>query len=90
MNREPTTPAEELDFYRQAENQTPQGTPRRRRPPLPGPVPMRFPQHMVEQVRARAETDKNPSGDEIESMALDFEQREFTTDELSKIKRTRR
>ena len=57
MNREPATPAEEFEFYRRAENQTPQGPPRRRRPPLSDPVPVRFPQHMLEQVRARAEAE---------------------------------
>lgn len=38
----------------------------------------------------RAKTDKDPTRDEIEAIATDFEEREFTSDELSKIKRTRR
>ena len=57
MSREPTTPAEEFEFYRRDENQAPQGPPRRRRPPLSDPVPVRFPKHMLEQVRARAEAE---------------------------------
>ena len=35
-------------------------------------------------------TDRTVSGDEIEAIAADFEGREFTSDELAKIKRTRR
>ena len=35
-------------------------------------------------------TDRTVSGDEIEAMAADFEKREFTPDELARIKRTRR
>ncbi len=35
-------------------------------------------------------TDKALTGDEIEAMTADFEGREFTSDELTKIKRTRR
>ena len=38
----------------------------------------------------KAETDKDPVRDEIEAVAVDFEEREFTAGELSKIKRTRR
>lgn len=38
----------------------------------------------------KAETDKDPTGDKIETIAVDFEGREFTPGELSKIKRTRR
>ena len=57
MNREPKTPTEEFEFYRLTANQTPQGPPRRRRPPLSDPVPVRFPQHMLEQIRARAEAE---------------------------------
>ncbi len=37
-----------------------------------------------------AKTDKTLTGDEIKSVAADFENREFTPDELTKIKRTRR
>ena len=38
----------------------------------------------------KAQTDEDPTGGEIEAIAVDFEEREFTPDELSKIKRTRR
>lgn len=37
-----------------------------------------------------AKTDRTLTGDEIKSVAGDFENREFTTDKLTKIKRTRR
>lgn len=37
-----------------------------------------------------AKTDKTLTGDEIKSVAAEFESREFTPDELTKIKRTRR
>ena len=37
-----------------------------------------------------AKTDRTLTGDEIKPVAADFENREFTTDELTKIKRTRR
>ncbi len=36
------------------------------------------------------ETHRYNPGDEIEAIAADFEQREFTPDELAEIKRTRR
>ena len=35
-------------------------------------------------------TDRKLSGDEIKSVAADFENRKFTPEELTKIKRTRR
>ena len=35
-------------------------------------------------------TDKALTGDETEAIAADFENREFTPDDLAKIKRTRR
>ena len=54
---ESMTPAEEFEFYSRAENQTPQGPPRRRRQTLSDPVPVRFPPHMLEQVRAAAEAE---------------------------------
>ena len=38
----------------------------------------------------RAKTNRTPAGDEIEAIAGDFEKREFTPDDLAKIKRTRR
>ena len=34
--------------------------------------------------------DRKLSGDEIKAVAADFENREFTPDELTKVKRTRR
>lgn len=41
-------------------------------------------------MKNNTETDKDPTGDEIEAIAADFEERAFTPDELSKLKRTRR
>ena len=37
-----------------------------------------------------AKTDRTLTSDEIKSVAADFESREFTPDELTKLKRTRR
>ena len=38
----------------------------------------------------KTKTEKTLTGDEIEAIAADFENREFTPDDLAKIKRTRR
>lgn len=55
---EPMTPDEEYSFYEQAENQEPAGPPRRRRKArLGAPVPVRFPEDLLEEVRARAAAD---------------------------------
>ena len=41
-------------------------------------------------MKNKTENDKDPTGDEIEAIAADFEERTFAPDALSKIKRTRR
>lgn len=53
----PMTPDEEYEFYQRPENQEPAGAPRRRRAKLGTPVPVRFPEELLEQVRARAAAD---------------------------------
>jgi predicted HicB family RNase H-like nuclease len=52
------TPDEEYEFYARPENQEPAGPPRRRRRGRLGePVPVRFPEDLLEEVRARAAAD---------------------------------
>lgn len=51
------TPEQEYEFYADPRNQEPQGPPRRRRPPLSTPVPVRFPADLLEQVKRAAEAD---------------------------------
>ena len=51
------TPDEEYEFYARPENQQPQGPPRRRRSRLSGPVPVRFPPELLEEVRRAADAD---------------------------------
>jgi hypothetical protein len=51
------TPDEEYEFYRDPANQEPQGRPRRRKPRLTSPIPVRFPPEILEQVKARADAD---------------------------------
>lgn len=51
------TPEEEYEFYAQPENQEPQGAPRRRAARLTAPIPVRFPVHVLEEVKRRAEAD---------------------------------
>jgi hypothetical protein len=51
------TRKEEYDFYAKAENQAPQGPPRRRRPQLTEMVPVRFPPDVLAEVRRRADHD---------------------------------
>lgn len=51
------TPDEEYDFYRRPENQRPDGPPRKRRPRLAAPVPVRFPPELLEKIRQAAEAD---------------------------------
>lgn len=56
----PMTPDEEYEFYERAENQEPAGPPRRRRrrrARLGAPVPVRFPEDLLEKVRAHAAAD---------------------------------
>lgn len=50
------TPDEEYEFYERAENQEPAGPPRRRAR-LGAPVPVRFPEDLLEEVRAQATAD---------------------------------
>jgi predicted HicB family RNase H-like nuclease len=50
MNR-PMTPDEEYEFYARPENQQPQGPGRRR---LTASVPVRFPEDLLNEVRAAA------------------------------------
>ena len=51
------TPDEEHAFYDDPANQAPDGPPIRRRPRLSEPVPVRFPEDVLEQVRRRAAAD---------------------------------
>ncbi|WP_299037766.1 ribbon-helix-helix domain-containing protein [uncultured Pseudokineococcus sp.] len=57
----PMTPEQENAFYADPHNQTPQGPPVRRRrggtAKLSDPVPVRFPEDLLEQVRQRAAAD---------------------------------
>ncbi|PWJ48802.1 hypothetical protein SAMN06264364_1284 [Quadrisphaera granulorum] len=55
------TPEQENAFYADPRNQTPQGPPVRRRrgtkAKLSDPIPVRFPEDLLQQVRARAAAD---------------------------------
>jgi len=51
------TPDEEYAFYADPRNQEPQGKPRRRRPRLTDPVPVRFAPDVLDEVKRRAEAD---------------------------------
>ena len=51
------TPEQENAFYADPGNQVPQGPPVRRRPKLSEPVPVRFPEPLLAQVRDRAAAD---------------------------------
>jgi predicted HicB family RNase H-like nuclease len=53
----PTNPDEEYEFSADPANQAPTGPPVRRRPRLSEPVPVRFPEDLLEQVRRRAAQD---------------------------------
>lgn len=57
MTTESMTPDEEYAFYADPRNQEPQGKPRRRRPRLPDPVPVRFAPDVLDEVKRRAEAD---------------------------------
>jgi hypothetical protein len=57
MTSDPITPEEEYEFYAEPENQEPVGPPRRRRKRLGAPVPVRFPEDLLAEVRARAAAD---------------------------------
>lgn len=56
MSTDDLTADEEFAFYAQEENQQPQG-PARRRQPLGSPVPVRFPEPLLAEVRRAAEED---------------------------------
>ncbi len=51
------TPQEENAFYAEADNQMPHGPPVRRRAKLSEPVPVRFPEGLLQEVRDRAAAD---------------------------------
>ena len=57
MTKPKMTRQQERDFYARAENQEPQGSPRRRASKLTELVPVRFPPETLEAVRQRAEAD---------------------------------
>lgn len=57
MNPSTMTPDEEHAYYADPDNQIPQGPPVRRRPRLSDPVPVRFPEDILEQIRTRAARD---------------------------------
>jgi predicted HicB family RNase H-like nuclease len=51
------TPEQERDFYADPDNQVPQGPPVRRRGRLSEPVPVRFPEQLLNEIRNRAAAD---------------------------------
>lgn len=51
------TPEEEYEFYANPANQMPAGKPRRRTAKLTSPIPVRFPDDVLDEVRKRAEAD---------------------------------
>ena len=51
------TPAEEDAFYSDPTNLVPQGDARRRKSPLSAPVPVRFPEEVLTQLKRQAEAD---------------------------------
>lgn len=51
------TPEQENAFYADPENQKPQGSPVRRKAKLSEPVPVRFPEDLLSEVRHRAAAD---------------------------------
>lgn len=51
------TPEQENAFYADPDNQVPQGPPVRRRVRLSEPVPVRFPEDLLREVRNRAAAD---------------------------------
>ena len=51
------TPDQENAFYADPDNQTPQGPPVRRQAKLSQPVPVRFPEDLLSEVRRRAAAD---------------------------------
>lgn len=57
MTNKNMTPEQENAFYADPNNQTPQGPPIRRRAKLSEPVPVRFPEDVLGEVRNRAAAD---------------------------------
>ena len=51
------TPDEEYEFYAKPENRELRGTPRRRKAKLTAPIPVRFPEATMEEIKKRAEAD---------------------------------
>ncbi len=52
------TPEEQYEFYSRPENQIPVGPPRRRKKArLTAPIPVRFPEETMDEIRRRAEAD---------------------------------
>lgn len=51
------TPDEEYEFYADPAHQMPAGKPRRRRATLSTPIPVRFPEGVLDEVKKRAEAD---------------------------------
>ncbi|WP_240770396.1 YlcI/YnfO family protein [Nocardioides sp. GY 10127] len=51
------TPAEEYELYADPANQVPTGKPRRRTARLTSPIPVRFPDDVLDEVKRRAEAD---------------------------------
>jgi predicted HicB family RNase H-like nuclease len=51
------TPEQEREFYADPDNQVPQGPPVRRRGKLSEPVPVRFPEALLREIRSRAAAD---------------------------------
>ena len=51
------TPEQENAFYTDSDNQEPQGPPVRRKAKLSEPVPVRFPEDLLQEVRDRAAAD---------------------------------
>jgi len=57
MTEKKMTRQQEIDFYADPDNQTPQGPARRRKQPLSTVVPVRFTEGQIEQVRTAADSD---------------------------------
>ena len=57
MTKKNMTPEQENAFYADPDNQTPQGPPVRRQAKLSEPVPVRFPEDLLGEVRNRAAAD---------------------------------
>lgn len=51
------TPEQEYAFYADPRNQEPQGRPRRRKPAMSAPVPVRFPPDLLAEVKRAAQAD---------------------------------